>query len=108
MAGMPLYQGEQQNNWRTILNTPLFNAYTLNIKTSRGKTTYNQLGINNLSDYEPKDHLLINLGYSNNLRKTINLSFTGAESCILNTLRSLPCLMAAVIVSKLPACSTLV
>ncbi|GAX00624.1 YfhO family protein [Secundilactobacillus silagei] len=80
MAGMPLYQGEQQNNWRTILNTPLFNAYTLNIKTSRGKTTYNQLGINNLSDYEPKDHLLINLGYSNNLRKTINLSFTGAES----------------------------
>ncbi|MTV83325.1 YfhO family protein [Secundilactobacillus folii] len=79
MAGTPLPSGQQRNNWRTIINTPLFNAYTLTVGTNRGKTTFNQLGINNLSDYEPKHHLLINLGYSNQLRKTINLSFTGAE-----------------------------
>lgn len=79
LAGTPLSKGEQKNNWRTIINHPLFNAYTMTIKTSRGKTVYNQFGINNLSDYEPKDHLLINLGYSNKLRKTIKLSFTNAE-----------------------------
>lgn len=78
-AGTPLPKGQQKNNWRTIINHPLFNAYTMNIKTSRGKTVYNQFGINNLSDYEPKNHLLINLGYSTHLRKTINLSFTSAE-----------------------------
>ncbi|HBF74546.1 MAG TPA: hypothetical protein DDW71_04745 [Lactobacillus sp.] len=78
-AGTPLPKGQQKNNWRSIINHPLFNAYTMNIKTSRGQTVYNQFGINNLSDYEPKDHLLINLGYSTKLRKTINLSFTTAE-----------------------------
>lgn len=78
-AGTPLSKGQQKNNWRTIINNPLFNAYTMNIKTSRGKTIYNQFGINNLSDYEPKSHLLINLGYSTKLRQTINLSFTSAE-----------------------------
>ncbi|WP_203652055.1 YfhO family protein [Secundilactobacillus yichangensis] len=78
-AGTPLPKGQQTNNWRTIINTPLFNAYSMNIKTSRYKTVYNQFGINNLSDYEPKDHLLINLGYSTKLRKTIDLSFTNAE-----------------------------
>lgn len=78
-AGTPLSKGQQKNNWRAIINDPLFNAYTMNIKTSRGKTVYNQFGINNMSDYEPKDHLLINLGYSTKLRKTINLSFTAAE-----------------------------
>ncbi|WP_252898626.1 YfhO family protein [Secundilactobacillus odoratitofui] len=66
-------------NWRSITNSPLFDAYTLNVSTSGGKTIFNQLGINNLSDYEPKHHLLINLGYSDKVRKTINLSFIGAN-----------------------------
>lgn len=80
LAGTPLTNGQQANNRRKIINNPLFDSYVLNISTGRGKTTFTQLGINNMSDYEQKHHLLINLGYSTHLRKTINLSFTGASS----------------------------
>lgn len=79
LAGTPLSRGEKTANWRSVTNSPLFDAYTLNVSTSGGKTIFNQLGINNLSDYEPKHHLLINLGYSDKVRKTINLSFIGAN-----------------------------
>ncbi|KRN21270.1 integral membrane protein [Secundilactobacillus similis DSM 23365 = JCM 2765] len=78
LAGTPNTKGDKLNNWREITQHPYFDEYYLNVNTSKSKTTFDQLGINNMSDYEPKHHLLINLGYSSKARQMVNLTFSNA------------------------------
>ncbi|KRK47964.1 integral membrane protein [Secundilactobacillus kimchicus JCM 15530] len=75
LAGTPYPKGEQINNQRFINNSPTFGNYQLTVKTGRHQNSFSQLGVNNMSDYEPADHLLINLGYNPKTPSTVSLTF---------------------------------
>lgn len=87
MAGTPFTKGQRLNSWRTIVKSPFFDSYDLTVSANHTKTDFTQLGINNMSDYEPKYHLLLNMGYSSRLRKTISLSFTNAQRLTFKDVR---------------------
>lgn len=79
LADVPFSHETKLNTLREINTSPYFDSYFLNVQSGTHKTSIDQLGINNMSDYEPKHHLLINLGYSTKARQTINLSFYKAN-----------------------------
>lgn len=79
MGDVPFSQGAKLNYWRDFMNNQYFNSYNLQVTTQNKGANILQLGINNLSDYEKRDKVLINLGYAKQARKTINVSFTKAN-----------------------------
>ena len=67
------------NAWRATTRTPDLGDYWVTAKTRNAAKTFSQFGIDNLSDYEPKQHVLLNLGYSRQLRKTIDVTFNATK-----------------------------
>lgn len=67
------------NAWRDATRTPNLGDYWVTAKTRNAAKTFSQFGIDNLSDYEPKQHVLLNLGYSRQLRKTIDVTFNATK-----------------------------
>lgn len=55
-------------------------AYSVTATSFQNVNSFNQLGQTNLSDYEPKSHVLLNLGYSTSPRRKIKLTFKGVKS----------------------------
>lgn len=67
------------NAWRTATRNPDLGDYWVTAKTRDAAKTFSQFGIDNLSDYEPKQYVLLNLGYSKRLRKTIDVTFNATR-----------------------------
>lgn len=67
------------NDWRTAVRNPDMGDYWLRVKTRNNTTSFSQFGIDNLSDYEPKHQMLLNLGYSKQRRQTIDLTFNATR-----------------------------
>ncbi|WP_367377196.1 YfhO family protein [Levilactobacillus cerevisiae] len=67
------------NAWRDATRMPDLGDYWVTAKTRDATKTFSQFGIDNLSDYEPKQHVLLNLGYTNQLRKTVDVSFSATK-----------------------------
>ncbi|WP_061776846.1 YfhO family protein [Levilactobacillus senmaizukei] len=55
-------------------------AYTVTATSFQNVTSFNQLGQGNLSDYQNKQRVLLNLGYSPTRRQKIKLTFSGVQS----------------------------
>ncbi|UIF29518.1 YfhO family protein [Levilactobacillus brevis] len=55
-------------------------AYSVTATTANNVTSFNQLGQSNLSDYQEKHHVLLNLGYSDKARHNIKLTFKGVKN----------------------------
>nr|WP_211089011.1 YfhO family protein [Levilactobacillus tujiorum] len=71
---------ERINQLRSGLWNQSDGAYSVTATTSNNVSSFNQLGQTNLSDYQPKHHVLLNLGYSNKTRRNIKLTFQGVKS----------------------------
>lgn len=54
-------------------------AYTVKVTSFKNVTGYHQLGQTNLSDYQPKRRVLLNLGYTRAPRHTVTVSFRGVK-----------------------------
>lgn len=54
-------------------------AYSVTATTANNVSSFSQFGQSNLSDYQEKHHVLLNLGYSNKARKNIKLTFQGVK-----------------------------
>ncbi len=54
-------------------------AYTMTVGSKQNVTSFSQLGQGNLSDFQPKHRVLLNLGYTAQPRKTIHLTFKGVK-----------------------------
>lgn len=54
-------------------------AYTLTVGSKQNVTSFSQLGQGNLSDFQPKRRVLLNLGYTTKPRRTIRLTFKGVK-----------------------------
>lgn len=67
------------NAWRTAISNPDLGDYWVTAKTRNATKTFSQFGLDNLSDYEPKHQVLLNLGYSQQLRKTIDVTFNATK-----------------------------
>ncbi|WP_061776181.1 YfhO family protein [Levilactobacillus senmaizukei] len=67
------------NAWRDAINHPDLGDYWINVKTRNQTKLFSQFGTDNLSDYEPKHRVLMNLGYSNQRRQTIDISFNATK-----------------------------
>lgn len=67
------------NAWRTATRNPDLGDYWVTAKTRNAAKTFSQFGVDNLSDYEPKQHVLLNLGYSKQLRKTVDVTFNATQ-----------------------------
>ncbi|CAM2891510.1 YfhO family protein [Levilactobacillus brevis] len=52
-------------------------AYSMTVSSFHNVASFNQLGQTNLSDYQVKHRVLLNLGYSAKPRRTIKLTFKG-------------------------------
>ena len=63
------------NAWRKAVKSPDLGGYWVMAKTRDQMKSFTQLGLDNLSDYEPKSKVLLNLGYSQKNRETIDITF---------------------------------
>lgn len=54
-------------------------AYTMTVGSKQNVTSFSQLGQSNLSDYQSKHRVLLNLGYTTKPRRTIRLTFKGVK-----------------------------
>lgn len=79
IANVPFSPGTKLNAWRNIMNRQYFNSYGMTVTTQNKAAAIRQLGINNMSDYEKKGSVLLNLGYATKARKTIDLEFYEAD-----------------------------
>ncbi|WP_203652225.1 YfhO family protein [Secundilactobacillus yichangensis] len=79
MAGIPFSHGDRLNYTRKLGNHQYFDSFNMKVGVKHRKSVVQQLGVNNMSDYERKDRALVNLGYAKKARNTINISFTKAN-----------------------------
>ncbi|MDT6979341.1 YfhO family protein [Levilactobacillus zymae] len=63
------------NAWRDAVSNPDLGDYWVTAKTRNQSKAFSQFGIDNLSDYEPKHRVLLNLGYSRQRRQTVDITF---------------------------------
>ncbi|NLR08757.1 MULTISPECIES: YfhO family protein [unclassified Levilactobacillus] len=68
------------NQLRSAIWNQSDGAYGVTATTANNVTSFNQLGQSNLSDYQKKQHVLLNLGYSDKARQNIKLTFKGVKS----------------------------
>ena len=67
------------NDWRAAVRNPDMGDYWIKAKTRNATNSFSQFGIDNLSDYEPKHRMLLNLGYSKQRRQTIDITFNATR-----------------------------
>ena len=67
------------NDWRDAVKNPDMGDYWVKVKTRNETNSFSQFGIDNLSDYEPKQRVLLNLGYSKQRRQTIDVTFNATR-----------------------------
>lgn len=67
------------NDWRTAVRSPDMGDYWIKVKTRDATNSFSQFGIDNLSDYEPKHRMLLNLGYTKQRRQTIDITFNATR-----------------------------
>lgn len=67
------------NDWRDAVKNPDMGDYWVKVKTRNETNSFSQFGIDNLSDYEPKHQVLLNLGYSKQRRQTIDVTFNATR-----------------------------
>lgn len=85
-SGRPNTKVDQLNRWRDGLKDSLSaSGYTLTAKTVDRSVDFNQLGTTNMSDYEPRKTAVFNLGYSDRLRKTIDLNLADIQGIHFKT-----------------------
>lgn len=70
----------RMNQLRSAIWNQSDGAYSVTATTADNVTSFNQLGQSNLSDYQEKHHVLLNLGYSDKNRQNIKLTFKGVKS----------------------------
>jgi len=75
LGGQPRPAMTKINNWRSALLNQDMGSYWLTVSANGTTKNFTQLGIDNLSDYEPKAKALLNLGYSKKARKTVKVTF---------------------------------
>lgn len=63
------------NDWRQAVSDPDLGDYWVTAKTRNQSKAFSQFGLDNLSDYEPKHRVLLNLGYSRQKRQTVDITF---------------------------------
>ncbi|WP_407889945.1 YfhO family protein [Levilactobacillus sp. N40-8-2] len=67
------------NDWRDAVQNPDMGDYWVKVKTRNETNSFSQFGVDNLSDYEPKHQVLLNLGYSKQRRQTIDVTFNATR-----------------------------
>ncbi len=77
--GTPVSKLQKIDRLRTAVQHPDLGAFTLSVQTPNNFTYVRQLPENNLSDYEDRQHIVLNLGYSNQLRKSMTVHFNGVK-----------------------------
>lgn len=70
---------DRLNQLRSSLWNLSDGAYGVTATAFQNVNGFNQLGQSNLSDYQPKKRVLLNLGYSAKPRRTIKLTFRGVK-----------------------------
>lgn len=87
MGDVPFSHGAKLNYWRNFMNNQYFNSYYLQVNSGNKAANILQLGIDNMSDYEKRENVLINLGYAKKARKTINVAFSKANQMSFKRVR---------------------
>lgn len=77
--GTPVSKLQKIDRIRTALQHPDLGAYTLSVQTPNNFTYVRQLPENNLSDYEDRQHVVLNLGYADKLQKSMTIHFNGVK-----------------------------
>lgn len=80
LGGQPRPTLTKIDNWRDALLNPDMGSYWITATTNNAAKNFTQLGIDNLSDYEPRTTALLNLGYSSHARKTVKVTFHTAKT----------------------------
>lgn len=70
---------QRLNTLRSAIWRQSDGAYTVKATSFKNVTGYSQLGQTNLSDYQPKRKVLLNLGYSKAPRRKVTVSFQGVQ-----------------------------
>lgn len=79
VSGTPVSKLEKINRLRIATQYPDLGGYILQARVDNKVTNARQLPINNLSDFENRQHIVLNLGYSSQARKAVILRFRGVK-----------------------------
>lgn len=79
ISGSPVSKLQKINRLRTAMAYPDLGSYYLTVQTSTNFAHVRQLPINNLSDYEDRQHIVLNLGYASKVRRALILHFKGVK-----------------------------
>ncbi|GHP14862.1 membrane protein [Lentilactobacillus fungorum] len=77
--GTPVSKLAKINRLRTAIQQPDLGGYTVAITSPINFAYFRQLPMNNLSDYEDRQQVVVNLGYANQPRKSLVLRFKGVK-----------------------------
>lgn len=77
--GTPVSKLQKIDRYRKALQHPDLGAFTLSVETPNNFTYVRQLPENNLSDFENRQHIVLNLGYSPKLTKSLTVHFNGVK-----------------------------
>lgn len=87
VSGEPVSKLQKIDRLRTAAQYPDMGGYRISVQTGDNQNTARQLPINNLSDYENRQHILLNLGYSSKQRKALIVRFRGVKQLHFNSLK---------------------
>ncbi|AKP64186.1 glycosyltransferase [Levilactobacillus koreensis JCM 16448] len=87
LGGQPRPTTTKINNWRNALLNPDLGSFWLTARTRNQSKSFAQMGVDKLSDYEPRRHALMNLGYSKAVRKTVKVTFHSTHQINFKSVR---------------------
>ncbi|MBU9788710.1 YfhO family protein [Lentilactobacillus sp. G22-6] len=77
--GTPVSKLQKIDRLRAASQHPDLGGFTVSVQSPTNFTFFRQLPMNNLSDYEDRQHVVLNLGYSDQLRKSMTIHFNGVK-----------------------------
>ncbi|GAF37046.1 YfhO family protein [Lentilactobacillus farraginis] len=87
VSGTPVSKLQKINRLRTAAAYPDLGGYSITVQTGTNSAWARQLPINNLSDYEDRQHIVLNLGYSAKARRALTVRFRGVKQLHFKRLR---------------------
>lgn len=87
VSGTPVSKLQKIDRLRTAAAFPDLGGYSISVQTGTTTAHVRQLPMNNLSDYEDRQHIVLNLGYTSKANRALILRFRGVKQLHFKSLK---------------------
>lgn len=79
VTGTPVSKLQKIDRLRTAAQVPDLGGFSVSVRLANNLAKFRQLPMNNLSDYEDRQHVVLNLGYSKRPQQSMVVRFAGVK-----------------------------